>query len=1003
MAENLALKILISARDQASGVLKGIAGAVTSVGTVAAGVGATLAGFFGLASIFEGVKAAAALEEEMGGLQATIDATGGAAGVTADQILEMSRRIGDPTEIRAAAKELLTFKSVAGATFERTLTLAKDLASAGFGSIESATVMLAKALENPTQGLSALGEAGVTFTTGQKALITQMMAVGDQAKAQGVILDAVAGQVSGVASGMDVGFNGAMQNVREALQRLGEDLFTGALPALTAVESAIAGLYARASASGTIAKLGKSIGDALSSASASVIAYIQGIDFASLQTRIATFATSTKETLAAWAGTLKGWSETASAAITAVSVAWNAARGGIYTIAAFMLKGVLAVEKGLLALREAAAKYGLVPKSLVDETRANIASITNVMNELKSDALNAYDKMGASIDKLRGHQDDVKDSTKGLADEANRLPDGFDQAAKSLLGLTDAQVAAKAALTDLKQQLADAQTAYAAFTAAGNAQGMAEQLLKIQALKAQIGGVGTAAKSSADQVAGAFATLKIDSQATLGAIAAQAESAFKTISASGTSTPVDIQNAFIAYSTAAIAANGGVADSAIKTQAAMLGLAVQTSDTGDAVIALKATAVDQTAAQKSANDAFWANVEAQKAAAEQAAATAAALRAEAEWFGRMEDVTRSWSEIMQTAGVDLSALGDYADIAEEKFQAVYQALSSAAGALDSMSYEGYAQKLHDIGKEAAAAAEHAAALAREADELDAVLATLADQYDAGALGLSDYLAQLELLRGTYAGLSDEDLQGLSDAIASVKEEMADQADSAVDGLNDWKSKLAEIYDQEVQIQQLAYQEDRLEAELALTEARKNGNAEEIAALEQKIALIDTYYAAKIQAAAEQEAQDAIDAAEAAAAESSRVAGLTPEERAYESAIASLKTQLADAIKAGDAVLKQSILDQIAAEESRHQTVTDNLAAETKAREAAAKTTTKTSADETTATTSATRSVPSATNAAVSYATHITIEGVLDVNDRTTLDTLARKLKPYLTNLERTGA
>ena len=77
--------------------------------------------------------------------------------------------------------------------------LSQDLAEAGFGSIESNAILLGKALQDPIKGMSALSRVGVTLSETQRQLAEDAVNVGDVFTAQQVILDAVAGQVKGVA------------------------------------------------------------------------------------------------------------------------------------------------------------------------------------------------------------------------------------------------------------------------------------------------------------------------------------------------------------------------------------------------------------------------------------------------------------------------------------------------------------------------------------------------------------------------------------------------------------------------------------------------------------------------------------------------------------------------------------------------------------------------------------------------------------------------------------
>jgi hypothetical protein len=100
---------------------------------------------------------------------------------------------------------LATFSQVAesagqtGGVFERATIAAVDLAATGFGTVESASVMLGKALQAPEEGISALGRAGVTFTESQKELIKSLVDTGEMGKAQAIILGEVEKQVGGTA------------------------------------------------------------------------------------------------------------------------------------------------------------------------------------------------------------------------------------------------------------------------------------------------------------------------------------------------------------------------------------------------------------------------------------------------------------------------------------------------------------------------------------------------------------------------------------------------------------------------------------------------------------------------------------------------------------------------------------------------------------------------------------------------------------------------------------
>lgn len=140
-----------------------------------------------------------------------IKSTGGAAKVSAGQVGDLasaiSRKAGvDDEAIQSGANLLLTFKNVknevgsGNKVFDRATQAAVDLSAAGFGSVESTSKQLGKALNDPIKGLSMLGRAGVTFTADQEAMIKGMVEQGDLLGAQKLMLAEVESQVGGAAA-----------------------------------------------------------------------------------------------------------------------------------------------------------------------------------------------------------------------------------------------------------------------------------------------------------------------------------------------------------------------------------------------------------------------------------------------------------------------------------------------------------------------------------------------------------------------------------------------------------------------------------------------------------------------------------------------------------------------------------------------------------------------------------------------------------------------------------
>lgn len=112
----------------------------------------------------------------------------------------------DPNLIKQGQATLSTFSKIessadkVGGAFDRATKLSADLSASGFGSVQSASLLLGKALNDPVKGVSALTRVGVTLTDQQKEQIASYTKLGQTAKAQNVILGAVEKQVGGVAT-----------------------------------------------------------------------------------------------------------------------------------------------------------------------------------------------------------------------------------------------------------------------------------------------------------------------------------------------------------------------------------------------------------------------------------------------------------------------------------------------------------------------------------------------------------------------------------------------------------------------------------------------------------------------------------------------------------------------------------------------------------------------------------------------------------------------------------
>lgn len=226
----------------------GLQGLKSSVTGAVAGIGSKLTSIQGMLGLGAGVgglvlaandaaEAASEAQLSFARLAGVVKATGGATGYTANQLskyaeqLQRTTTFGDEA-IMDAMSQLVTFKQVTGDTFKRATEAALDLSATGFGSIDSASLMLGKALENPIEGLNALTRVGVTLTTEQKKMVKEFMKVNELGKAQALILEAVEGQVKGTAAALAATDAGKLKQMNEELGNIKERLGNEILPLL---------------------------------------------------------------------------------------------------------------------------------------------------------------------------------------------------------------------------------------------------------------------------------------------------------------------------------------------------------------------------------------------------------------------------------------------------------------------------------------------------------------------------------------------------------------------------------------------------------------------------------------------------------------------------------------------------------------------------------------------------------------------------------------------------
>lgn len=198
-----------------------------------AGIGTAIAAYFTADLFGSMIKSAMEAERGQARLEAAIRSTGGAAGLSSEQLNQMAADLAAVTTaeddaITSAQAILLTFKNIRGDMFRDVTEAALDMsAQMNDGNMSAETlkntmVMLGKAMNDPAEGLSALTRNGVTFNDAQKDVIKGLVESGKVMEAQQMVLAELNSEFGGTARAIADTFGGKWEQAVNAAGNLGE-------------------------------------------------------------------------------------------------------------------------------------------------------------------------------------------------------------------------------------------------------------------------------------------------------------------------------------------------------------------------------------------------------------------------------------------------------------------------------------------------------------------------------------------------------------------------------------------------------------------------------------------------------------------------------------------------------------------------------------------------------------------------------------------------------------
>jgi phage-related protein len=248
--------VVVSVLADSANMRKGFAEINDSAGKVGGGL-STLAKIGGAALLAVGaavagvvassIKAAADAQVVAAQTTAVLASTAHSANRTADEIGKLASSLSqlsgvDDEVIQSGQNLLLTFTNIQGINFDRATAAALDLSVAMGTDMSSAAQLVGKALNDPIKGMSALSRVGVQLSADQKSVIESLVATGDVAGAQAVILEELNRQFGGSAEAFGNTFEGALGKVQTNIGNLQEIIGSAFLPPLTAVLNTVAGV-----------------------------------------------------------------------------------------------------------------------------------------------------------------------------------------------------------------------------------------------------------------------------------------------------------------------------------------------------------------------------------------------------------------------------------------------------------------------------------------------------------------------------------------------------------------------------------------------------------------------------------------------------------------------------------------------------------------------------------------------------------------------------------------
>jgi hypothetical protein len=236
--------------DKTASSWKNIAGGVFAGG---AALGAAKTAFNALKNVMsESMQEAATYQNNQAALNAAITSTKGAAGLTVAELNNMASELQNLTAIdddviNTMQSMQLSFTNIKAPIFKEVSLAALDMATAmnknvlpSTEQLQTASIQLGKAMQDPVSGATALQKIGIKLTDQQKEQIKTMIQSGDVMGAQKVILGELSTEFGGRAAAAANTYQGQISRLNNVMGDVKKQIGQMLIPTLSLLTGGIA-------------------------------------------------------------------------------------------------------------------------------------------------------------------------------------------------------------------------------------------------------------------------------------------------------------------------------------------------------------------------------------------------------------------------------------------------------------------------------------------------------------------------------------------------------------------------------------------------------------------------------------------------------------------------------------------------------------------------------------------------------------------------------------------